>query len=97
MQVELGKKGLDRTIREICDPKKSEILTDEMISKLSHAITTAPFERRLERKHLTGEWLVYSPQPTGNVYLGACTHSIGDEKLIARLKIWELEFPCLAA
>lgn len=97
IKTELGAKGLNRTVREICSPRKGDILTDEMISELAHAITVAPFQRRMARQNLTGEWLVYSPQPTGNIYLGACPHTTGDEGLIARLKIWELEFPCLSA
>ena len=95
MQTELGGKELDQVVRKICDLKKSEALTEDMIKELAHAVTVAPFMRRFLRKRMTGEWLIYSPQPTGYIYLGACPHSIGDDKLISRLKIWELEFPCL--
>jgi hypothetical protein len=46
MSLALGKNGLEKLVKEVMDPKKSSIITREMIRELAYRVTHEPVEER---------------------------------------------------
>jgi hypothetical protein len=90
-----GGKGR-KIIEEIFDPKKSEIVTVEMIRELSHRTTVELFEQRASESRSTGEWLIFSEHEGVRYYLCLATHTTPDQQIYERLKIiCRMQFPFL--
>jgi hypothetical protein len=81
----LGKNGAMRIIKEVMDPNKSPVVTQEMIKEVSYRIVHEPFEHRGASKQLTGEWLIYLPYNSKNHYLCCSTHYAGDQAIYDRI------------
>lgn len=48
---------------------------DEVVGQLTHEIVTVAYERRAKDRRITGEFIVYEPQPDGsNYYLTLGAH-----------------------
>jgi len=78
--------NLDALINEIMDPKKSDIITKELISEFSHRVINEPFEGRANSNNLTGEWIVFAKEGGKNYYLCLNTHKAGDQMIADRIK-----------
>lgn len=81
----LGKTGLEKLVNEVMDPKKSSIITQEMIDELARRITHEPVEKRAHDKKLTGEWIIYIRHANKNYYLCCNTHNAGDQFIYDRI------------
>lgn len=66
------------------------------ISKLVHNMVEGSIEKRSSEKRITGEWLVFSRQATGNIYLCMATHEMGDHNIYNKIAYCcERQFPLL--
>ncbi len=71
-------------------------IEEKNMGDLMHAILHENIETRSNEKRMTGEWLVFSKQTTGNIYLCAATHTTGDQNIYNKVKYCcELQFPLL--
>ncbi|RJX18452.1 MAG: hypothetical protein C4575_10615 [Desulforudis sp.] len=82
----LGKHGISNLVEKIFDPKKSPIITKEMIEELSHQLIVGSMEERAEKEKLTGEWIVYAKENKYNYYLGIWKHDSGDENIAETIR-----------
>lgn len=93
----LGKNGTRKIVEEVFDPAKSPVVTREMIEELSHRIVIETMEERGDNGKLTGEWIVFAKEDTGNYYLGIWSHAAGDESIASSIKAACIpEFPFVA-
>lgn len=81
----LGRNGLEKLVNEVMDPKKSPVITQEMINELAHRVTREPVEMRDAAKKLTGEWIVFLKHGGRNYYLCINTHNAGDQFVYGRI------------
>jgi hypothetical protein len=92
----LGKNGLTKLVDEIMDPKKSDVITPEMIDELAHRMVHEPVENRDAQGKMTGEWLIFAKYNGKNYYLCLNTHDAGDQLIFDRIHDHCLkEFPDL--
>jgi hypothetical protein len=54
---------------------------EEQASLIAHNVVVGGYESRSQRRRLTGEWIVYREDPTGNDYLLLATHVEGNENI----------------
>lgn len=86
----------EKIIKEIFDPQKSDVVTQEMISELSHRTTVELFERRANENRSTGEWLVFAEYGGEKYYLCMATHATPDQTIYEKLKlVCRMQFPFL--
>ena len=81
----LGKNGLDKLVDEVMDPKKSSVITREMIEELAHRVTHEPIEKRDRQGKITGEWVIFAKHGGKNFYLCLNTHGAGDQFIYDRI------------
>jgi hypothetical protein len=84
----LGKNGMKKLVDEIFDPKKSSIITREMINELSQRVVTEPFEQRQRDNKVTGEWIIFTKHGGKNYYLALNKHAAdkaGDQFIYDRI------------
>lgn len=86
----------EKIIREIFDPKNSDVVTQEMINELSHRTTVELFEKRANESRSTGEWLVFAEYGGEKYYLCMATHTTPDQAIYEKLKlVCRMQFPFL--
>ncbi len=90
---------LETIAREVFDPKRSPVVTNEMIREFSRRVVTEPIERRDAAGKLTGEWIIFAKHEGLNYYLCIATHTkdvLGDQAIHDRIKLVCLpQFPFL--
>ena len=87
---------IESLINEVMDPKKSPVVTKEMIGELAHRVTHEPIEERAKNNKLTGEWIIFAKHDQKNHYLCLNTHNAGDQQIYDRIsKNCQREFPFL--
>ena len=75
---------------------EGSIIEQEHIDKLVHNLVEGTLETRSNEKRVTGEWLVFSKETTGNIYLCMATHSTGDQNIYNKVAYCcECQFPSL--
>jgi hypothetical protein len=68
----------------------------EHINELVHNLVEGTIETRSSEKRMTGEWLVFSKETTGNIYLCMATHLTGDQNIYDKVAYCcEFQFPSL--
>ena len=94
LQIEMKKnfnKIWDKSMGE-----KGSVIEQEHINNLVHNITEGAIETRSDEKRITGEWLVFSKETTGNIYLCMATHTTGDSNIYDKVAYCcERQFPSL--
>lgn len=66
------------------------------IDSLVHNVVEGTIETRSKERRITGEWLVFSKQTTGNIYLCMATHTTGDQNIYNKVAYCcECQFPSL--
>lgn len=66
------------------------------LDDLVHNLVNGTIETRSNEKRITGEWLVFSKQATGNIYLCMATHTTGDQSIYDKVAYGcERQFPLL--
>jgi len=77
------------------EPEGSVIETQH-IDDLVHNTVNGTIETRSDEKRITGEWVVFSKQATGNIYLCMATHTTGDQNIYDKIAYCcERQFPLL--
>jgi hypothetical protein len=93
---ELAGGRLRALVEEVLEPKKSPVITREMINELSHRATQEQLEKRDDDGRLTGEWIVFAKHDGQNYYLCLSTHTSGDQAIYDQIKsVCFLQFPFL--
>lgn len=90
---------LKRNFKGIWDksmgPEGSRIVKKHLDDFVHNAITGS-IETRSDEKRMTGEWLVFSKQASGNIYLCMATHDTGDQSIYNKVAYCcEKQFPLL--
>lgn len=76
--------------------EEGSVIEKKHIDKLAHNLVEGSFQKRTDEKRMTGEWLVFSRQKSGNVYLCLATHETGDENIYKKVEYCcEHQFPTL--
>ena len=47
---------------------------DEVAGEIAHAMVIGAYERRAHDHRMTGEWIIFEREPSGNYYLTLSTH-----------------------
>jgi hypothetical protein len=68
----------------------------DAVARFVHAAVIGNYEQRAGAAKLTGEWIVFAKEPTGNVYLTLADHIEDDEAIWRRCAACAPEFPDLA-
>jgi len=75
---------------------EGSVIEKKHIDDLVHNVVHRTIETRSNEKRITGEWLVYSKQATGNIYLCMATHTTGDQNIYDKVAYCcEHQFPLL--
>jgi hypothetical protein len=85
ISLALGKSGLEKLVQKVMDPKKSSIVTREMINELAHRVTHEPVENRDKQGKMTGEWIIFAKHDGKNYDLCLNTHDAGDQFIYDRI------------
>ncbi|WP_046235718.1 hypothetical protein [Pseudomonas syringae pv. coryli] len=76
--------------------EKNSVIERKHLDKLVHNLVEGTIETRSNEKRITGEWLVFSKEITGNIYLCMATHTTGDTNIYNTLEYCcEHQFPLL--
>ena len=81
----LGKDGLRKIVEEVCDPKKSDVITKEMTEEVARRISNDPLEARDSAGKLAGEWIVFVKNGGQNYYLCIVSHDTPDKNTFDRI------------
>lgn len=73
-QLAKGKR-LQLIAKEVFDPAKSSVVTQEIIDEFVQRVTIDQFEERNIMGNLTGEWIVFAKHDGANYYLCTSKHS----------------------
>ena len=76
--------------------EEGSVIEQKHIDNLVHNVVVGTIETRSNEKRITGEWLVFSMEPTGNIYLCMATHTTGDKNIYDKVAYsCERQFPLL--
>ena len=85
---------INRNFKAIWDKSmepEGSVIEEKHINDLVHNVVNGTIETRSNEKRITGEWLVFSKQATGNIYLCMATHTTGDQNIYDKVAYcWEL-------
>ena len=85
---------INRNFKAIWDKSmepEGSVIEEKHINDLVHNVVHGTIETRSNEKRITGEWLVFSKQATGNIYLCMATHTTGDQNIYDKVAYcWEL-------
>ncbi|WP_199103757.1 hypothetical protein [Aquitalea sp. ASV11] len=75
---------------------EGSVVEKKHIDNLVRSVVSGSIETRGNEKRLTGEWLIFSKQETGNIYLCMANHTAGDQNIYDKLAYCcEHQFPLL--
>jgi len=90
---------INRSFKVIWDKSmgpEGSVIEQKYINNLVHNVVEGTIEKRSNEKRITGEWLVFSKQATGNIYLCMATHTTGDKNIYDKVAYCcERQFPLL--
>lgn len=76
--------------------EENSVIEQKHLDKLVHNIVEGTIEARSNEKRITGEWLVFSKEAAGNIYLCMATHTTGDANIYNKVAYCcERQFPLL--
>ena len=62
---------------------------DEVAGEIAHAMVIGAYERRAHNHRMTGEWIIFEREPSGNYYLTLSSHEgETDEERRARIEVY---------
>ena len=64
----------DWVVDEIIAPYVGRYV-DEVVEEIAHKMVIGAYERRARRGGMTGEWLIFEPEKTGNYYITLSSHN----------------------
>jgi hypothetical protein len=90
---------INRNFKAIWDNSMGDegsVIEQKHLDTLVHNLVEGTIEMRSNEKRITGEWLVFSREPTGNVYLCMANHTTGDQIIFNKVAYCcERQFPSL--
>jgi len=90
---------INRSVKVIWDKSmgpEGSIIEQKHIDNLVHNVVEGTIEKRSNEKRITGEWLVFSKQSTGNIYLCMAAHTTGDKNIYDKVAYCcKRQFPLL--
>ena len=90
---------INKTFKTIWDKSMGEegsTIERKHIDNLVHNVVHGTIETRSNEKRITGEWLVFSKEAAGNIYLCMATHTTGDQNIYDKVAYsCECQFPSL--
>ncbi len=90
---------INRNFKAIWDKSmgpEGSVIEKKHIGELVHNVVNGTIETRSNEKRITGEWLIFSKQATGNIYLCMATHTTGDQNIYDKVAyVCESQFPLL--
>ena len=86
LRLEMDK---DNTVERVLGKYEGQIITQAMVTELTHAMVSENYTRRSQEARLTGEWIVYSCSSQQNYYFTLACHDEGDEAIAERLHRYE--------
>lgn len=93
------KNEINRDFKAIWDKSmgpEGSVIEKKHFDNLVHNVVNGTIETRSNEKRITGEWLVFSKQATGNIYLCMATHTTGDQNIYDKVAYCcERQFPLL--
>lgn len=85
-----------KTIWDTSMGPEGSVIEQSHIDNLVHNIVEGTIETRSHEKRITGEWLVFAKQTTGNIYLCMANHTAGDQNIYDKVAYCcERQFPLL--
>ncbi len=64
---------------------------DKVAGEIAHAMTIAAYEQRARDHRITGQWIIFEQEPSGNYYLTLSTHDgETDEDRKARVEAYRI-------
>jgi hypothetical protein len=85
-----------KTIWDKSMGEEGSAIEQEHIDNLVHNVVEGTIETRSNEKRITGEWLVFSKEATGNIYLCMANHTTGDQNIYDKVAYCcECQFPSL--
>jgi len=90
---------IKNNLKKIYDNSMGELgsaIEQKHIDSFIHNIVDGTIEKRSNEQRITGEWLVFSKEEAGNVYLCMATHTMGDTNIYEKIAYCcERQFPSL--
>ena len=90
---------INRNFKVIWDKSmgpEGSVIEKKHIDDLVHNVVHGTIKTRSNEKRITGEWLVFSKQATGNIYLCMAAHTTGDQNIYDKVAYCcERQFPLL--
>lgn len=94
LRLEMMRSG---AIEEVLAPFMGRYV-DEVAGEIAHAMTIAAYEQRARDHRITGEWIIFEREASGNYYLTLSTHNgESDENRRARVEVYRAVDQELAA
>jgi hypothetical protein len=94
IRLGLGENGIEKIVREELGIGEGGIITEEMIARIAHRITSEPIEKRAADGKLTGEWVIYVEHMGQRYYLTCKPHAMGDQVIFDEIaRHCERDFP----
>ncbi|MCK0769983.1 hypothetical protein [Chromohalobacter canadensis] len=91
-----GNENLKEVINKAFANNKSGYIDDEFIKFMAHESTVGAFQKRVEKKKVSGEWIVFKKYNGENYYLTLAAHDEGDENIYSRAcDAYDLDFEFL--
>lgn len=73
-------KGIEKIVTDVLgEPDGSRTISREDVAEIARRVVEEPLNHRGSMGIMTGEWIIYLPRSSGNIYLSIGTHSTPDE------------------
>lgn len=82
----LNETQLDNTVHRVLAPHIGQILTTELLGRLTHEVVVENFFRRSRESRFTGEWIVFAKMNRKNHYLTLARHNEDDVQVVKRIE-----------
>jgi len=87
--LDYGTNKLRQILMEIFEKhnvKEGDLFTEELSQEFSHTIVQGSLVERSKASKLTGDWIIYAKQESGNYYLTFASHHENDKIVYERIK-----------
>ena len=81
----------DNTVERVMSPFDGQLITEELIGKLTHELVFGNLESRSSEGRMTGEWIIYSKTNGRNYYFTFGSHLEGDQNIRDRVERYRLD------
>lgn len=79
------------SFEKVFRPYYGMTLTTDITGRIARELVHTAYQARASGRRLTGEWIVFDKQPTGNHYLTLARHAEDDRAVFARIRRYRAE------